>query len=59
MVEYHRCQYHGKYRSVEWHDWQCPKCQKELADFAGWRSGKKKTLGSAKGLVRRMGFKGI
>jgi len=48
------CPYHGKYRAVEWHDWNCPKCGKELQDFAAFRSGRSASLGTSAKLIKRM-----
>lgn len=46
------CPYHGKYKEVEWHDYQCPKCDKELVSFGKWRAGGKADK-NTKNLLKR------
>jgi len=53
-ADWGNCPYHGKYRSVEWHDWNCQKCGKELQDFSAFRSGRSKNLGTSEKLIKRM-----
>jgi len=37
MVDYGECPYHGRFRQVEWHDWQCPKREKEVMAYAKFK----------------------
>ena len=37
MVDYGECPYHGRFHQVEWHDWQCPKREKEVMAYAKFK----------------------
>ena len=54
--EYQNCEYHGKFEVKEEHDWQCPKCQKELYAFSQFRL-KGILSNDAKSLMKRLGVK--
>ena len=51
--EYGQCPYHGRFELVEWHDWQCPKCAKEIQDFGQFRGNGKPMTKDAENLIKR------
>jgi len=52
------CEYHGKFEAGEWNDWQCPKCAKEIFDYAKFsHSRDEKDLNkNVKNILKRAGM---